>query len=247
MDRFRALMGVGIDYFQIPWYDEYRRAKVEFRGSRKPSRWREHMPKILEIILFGEERNPVVMFERVMLKVEKFWHPAPNPKAEILRKMPVSGPWHHAIVPAILLACLKNAGYPFTERHVSEAFRRGEMIPEGSCGFMGVCGSAMGLGVALSVILGATPYHGEERSIVLKYTGRALVRLAREGGPRCSKLSSYVTILYAVNVFRRLFNFKLPVPSRRELRGRCPFWVRNPTCHMEKCMFNPLSLRKIRG
>ena len=244
--RFKTLMGVDISYFQIPWYREYRATKVGFRGSKKPGRWRNHLPKVLEVILSRREKDPVVLFENVMKEIERFWHPAPNPKAPILRKMPMNGPWHHAIVPAVLIAALRNNGYPFTDEHISEAFHRGSMIPEGSCGFLGACGTAIGIGVAVSIVSGATPYHGEERSLALKHTGEMMVELAKEGGPRCSKLSSYLTILHAVRVFKEEFGYELPVPSPEELQGRCPFWTRNPTCHLVKCRFNPLTRRMAR-
>ena len=74
---------------------------------------------------------------------------------EILEKVishpsvPMHGPEHHAIVPAVIVAAVKNAGYPVPEGAVEKAIERGSKVPGGWCGFYGTCGAAIGVGVAV--------------------------------------------------------------------------------------------------
>ncbi|MBO3804208.1 MAG: hypothetical protein JTT11_10160 [Candidatus Brockarchaeota archaeon] len=63
---------------------------------------------------------------------------------DLTEKMPVHGPWHHAIIPGVLVATLRNNGYPFDYEDVKEALHRGRMVPAAACGFLGTCGCAVG-------------------------------------------------------------------------------------------------------
>ncbi len=61
---------------------------------------------------------------------------------EILEKVishpsvPMHGPEHHAIVPAVIVAAVKNAGYPVPEGAVEKAIERGSKVPGVWCGFL---------------------------------------------------------------------------------------------------------------
>ncbi|MEM3546641.1 MAG: DUF5714 domain-containing protein [Candidatus Bathyarchaeia archaeon] len=219
-----------------PRYELYRKMSAMMKGSPKPGRYVEFLPTVFNTVLAAREKDPVIMFERVIDELRGLWNLSP--------RMPVSGPWHHAIVPGVLIASLRNNGYPFTDEDVEEALKRGSLVPAAACGFLGACGAAVGLGIAVSIITKATPYHDKERSLTLKYSAEAITLVARHGGPHCCRLASYVVILHAVRVFEKEFGYKLSTPSPGGLVGRCTLWKENPVCLMERCMFNPL-VRKI--
>jgi len=219
-----------------PWYDEFRLKSSRARGSFVPGRYKVFLPTIFKVVIARREKDPIVMFENVIDELRKLWDLTPE--------MPANGPWHHTIVPGVLIAALRNNGYPFTDKHVEEALKRGAKTPAAACGFMGNCGAAVGLGIAVSIVTKATPYHDKERSLALRYTAEALNEVAKRGGPHCCRLASYVVILHAVRVFKKEFGYELPIPKPKELIGRCTLWDKNPTCHKERCMFNPLLREK---
>ena len=119
---------------------------------------------------------------------------------------PIHGPDHHALVPAIILSVYKNLGGDISDQDILTGIDRGNTIPGGACSFLGVCGAAIGVGIAFSIILNANPYKGKERQIVQKATKEVLEEVALYEAPRCcqrecwialrvaSRLSSYLTI-----------------------------------------------------
>ena len=89
----------------------------------------EFMGKVLPIIVQKEEKNPIFLFEKIIEDLRKEWIAS--------KQLPFHGPWHHGIVPAVIILALKNNDYGFTEKDVAEAFTRGSKIPAGGCGFCG--------------------------------------------------------------------------------------------------------------
>ncbi|MEM2849442.1 MAG: DUF5714 domain-containing protein [Candidatus Bathyarchaeia archaeon] len=227
------------DLKNTPRYELYRKMSAMMKGSPKPGRYVEFLPTVFNTVLAMGEKDPIIMFEKVIDELRILWNLSPS--------MPVSGPWHHTIVPGVLIASLRNNGYPFTDEDVEEALKRGSLVPAAACGFLGACGAAVGLGIAVSIITKATPYHDRERSLTLKYSAEAITLVAKHGGPHCCRLASYVVILHAVRVFEKEFGYELPTPSPRELVGRCTLWEENPVCHMERCMFNLLVRKLAKG
>ena len=109
--------------------------------------------------------DPVEILEKVMS------HPS----------VPMHGPEHHAMVPAIIVTAVKNTGYPVPEGAVEKALERGSKVPGGWCGFYGACGAAIGVGIAVSVLTGATPLTGKTRSLANEATAFALGKMV-DGG-----------------------------------------------------------------
>ncbi len=195
-----------------------------------PGPYEKRMPMIFKAVLRRTERDPVVMFERVMEDLRRRWE-----------GMPLHGPWHHAILPGVLIASLRNNGYSFTDEDVMEAMFRGHLIPAASCGFLGVCGCAVGVGIMVSMIRGSTPLHDRERADSLIHAGEAIKRIGRMGsGPlgHCCNKSALLSIIYAVNVLDK-FGYSIPHPKPKEMVGRCRIADLNERCHREKCMFYP--------
>jgi hypothetical protein len=52
--------------------------------------------------------------------------------------------------------------------------KRSSKVPGGWCGYYGACGAAVGVGIAVSALTGATPLKGQERSLALAATAFAL-------------------------------------------------------------------------
>jgi len=99
------------------------------------------------------------------------------------------GPEHHAMVPAAILAAIKNTGHPVPDGAIDLAADRGSKVPGGWCGFYGACGAAIGVGIAVSILTEATPVTGKPRSLAIEATSYALNRM-NDGYPRCCKRAS---------------------------------------------------------
>ena len=83
----------------------------------------------------------------------------------------VHGPEHHALVPAVILAALRNQGQAIPDEGIHTAIQRGKVVAGGACAFMGACGAAIGVGIAVSVLLEATPYEGRKRQLASRPPG----------------------------------------------------------------------------
>jgi hypothetical protein len=73
--------------------------------------------------------DPIAILEKVMA------HPS----------VPMHGPEHHAMVPAVIIAAVRNAGYPIPKGAIEKALERASSkVPGGWCGLYGDCGAAVG-------------------------------------------------------------------------------------------------------
>jgi hypothetical protein len=158
--------------------------------------------------------------------------------SEILEKIlshpsvPMHGPEHHAIVPAVIIAALRNAGYAVPEDAIDKALSRGSKVPGGWCGSHGVCGAAIGVGIAVSVLTKATPLTGETRALANEATMYTLNRLI-DGQPRCCKRASRMALDAAVDFLRERMGIKLE--KGETVACNCP--ERNKECIREKCRY----------
>jgi len=160
--------------------------------------------------------NPVDILETVMS------HPS----------VPMHGPEHHAMVPAIIVAAVKNAGYPVPEGAVEKALDRGEKVPGGWCGFFGACGAAIGVGIAVSVLTGATPLTGKTRALANEATAFALGQMV-DGGPRCCKRASRRALELAVE----FLDSRMGITLRTGNKIRCQYVERNRECLRQDCAY----------
>lgn len=97
---------------------------------------------------------------------------------------------------------------------------------------IGDCGAAVGVGIAVSVLTGATPLTGKARSLALAATSSALARMLDEQ-PRCCKRASRIAIEAAVDFLRNRLSITLP-QSERIL---CTYTPRNQQCAKKECPF----------
>lgn len=146
------------------------------------------------------------------------------------------GPEHHFLVPAALLAAWYNRHVnPFLkDAAIIKARRRAEELKGGICGTHGACGAAIGTGIFISLITGATPLSKEEWRLANLMTAQALEVIAKNGGPRCCKRNSFLAIKKAADYLKAHFATKLPLAEK----FICEFTIHNPECLGEECCFH---------
>jgi hypothetical protein len=169
-----------------------------------------------EVLKSTSGADPAELLEKVMS------HPA----------VPMHGPEHHAIVPAVIVAAVKNSGYPVPEGAVGKAIERGSKVPGGWCGLYGACGAAIGAGIAVSVLTEATPLTGPARSLANEATYMALRKML-DGGPRCCKRASRRAIEAAVDFLKQ----RLDISLESKTRPVCNYSERNKECILEDCEY----------
>ena len=103
----------------------------------------------------------------------------------------------------------------------------------GFCGFQGDCGAAVGVGIFISVMTGSTPLSVREWRLSYLATGRALITIAENGGPRCCKRNSFLALEEACKFVREQFDITLPVSQN----VKCDFTDLNRQCIKEKCRY----------
>ncbi|MFC1978658.1 DUF5714 domain-containing protein [Chloroflexota bacterium] len=146
--------------------------------------------------------------------------------------VPMHGPEHHAIVPAAIVAAVRNAGYSVPENAVGKAIARGAKVPGGWCGFYGDCGAAVGVGIAVSVLTEATPLTGVQRSLAMEATSYALGKLIDEQ-PRCCKRMSRKAVDAAVE----FLTDKLDISLDADRLVSCHYSYRNKECSKDECAY----------
>jgi hypothetical protein len=139
------------------------------------------------------------------------------------------GPEHHFLVPAVLLACYSiAAGRRDTlEGWLKKARDRAAQVKGGSCG------AAVGTGIFMSVISGATPLSRREWRLANLMTSSSLHDIALAGGPRCCKRNMYLAILAATSFITGHLGVAMSV--KREIA--CEFSDLNRECRREECPF----------
>jgi len=146
----------------------------------------------------------------------------------------VHGPEHHPLVPAVILAALRNQGQAIPDEGIRMAIQRGKAVPGGACAFMGACGAAIGVGIAVSILLEATPYEGRKRQLAQQATWRALERIASFEAPRCCQRDSWLALQEASRYLDEALGMTLvtgrPIAcdqmsqNKECIRDRCPLW-----------------------
>ncbi|WP_406659798.1 DUF5714 domain-containing protein [Methanolobus sp. ZRKC3] len=134
--------------------------------------------------------NPMQIAEALML------HPSIH----------MHGPEHHALIPAVLTTAYLNYVGKNDDGAIIEAIERGKKVPGGYCGLYGVCGGGTGVGITVSIILGATPLTPEPRSHAMWSTSCTLMTIADSGGARCCKKAVRISLEEGTAYISRLFD-----------------------------------------
>jgi hypothetical protein len=148
------------------------------------------------------------------------------------------GPEHHFLVPAVLLAALDNQ-HSIADRgtRIQQARKRAEGVRGGSCGFCGNCGAAVGTGIFISLMTGATPLSRQEWQLSNRMTAESLLAVAEYGGPRCCKRDTFLALQSAQTFLQKQFGVTLEMQApihcafssvnKECLKTGCPFYGEN--------------------
>jgi hypothetical protein len=181
---------------------------------------RQALDVLRDVLSSTISTNPGDILEKVMS------HPS----------VPMHGPEHHAMIPAIIVAAVKNAGYPVPDGAIEKALERGAKVPGGWCGFYGVCGAAIGVGTAISVLTEATPLTGKTRALANEATAFAMNSMI-DGGPRCCKRASRRALESAVEFLDKRMGITLS--STKKIT--CQYVRRNRECIHDDCTYFSLN------
>ena len=145
------------------------------------------------------------------------------------------GPEHHFLVPAALLAAWYNRhrNTLLKDAALIKARRRAEDVKGGFCGSHGACGAAIGTGIFVSLITGATSLAKEEWRLANLMSAESLKIIAENCGPRCCKRDSFLAISAAVTFLKTHFGTDMPI----EEGITCEFAILNPECLGVECSF----------
>jgi hypothetical protein len=145
--------------------------------------------------------------------------------------IPVHGPEHHALVPGIILAVYHNLGGNISEDLIEAGISRGSSIAGGFCGFMGVCGAAVGVGIAFSILLDANPVKPTERQRVQGATQAVLKEIAALDAARCCQRDCWIALVKAAELSETL----LPIALKADHRLVCGQQHLNRECLGKSC------------
>jgi hypothetical protein len=85
------------------------------------------------------------------------------------------------------------------------------------------------------VILGATPLSEKKWQLSNLMTSKSLFSVAMNGGPRCCKRDTFLSIQEAVSFVSQKLNVKIPISGNIE----CQFYYRNKQCLKSDCNYYP--------
>lgn len=148
--------------------------------------------------------------------------------------IPLHGPEHHLMVPGIILATYRNLGGQVPRTMLQTALRRGKTVPGGYCAYTGGCGAALGVGIAFSLILRASPVKARERQQVQQVIQAVIQAQARFAAARCCQRDSWLALKTAAALSKTYLSISLPADAplrcqqvhlNQECLGQsCPLW-----------------------
>ena len=178
---------------------------------------------VVALCLAETSRNPIEILEKLMSQPD----------------CPMHGPTHHVLVGAALLTaynnCLPDSAKLDMEEALSEMRERGEQVPGGACGYMGACGASISTGIFMSIVTRNTPFSTDTWRLCNLCTARALEQVALNGGPRCCKRDSYLSVLTAIDFVKEHLGVEMEKPEVKCSRSRI-----NNQCIGKKCPFSPI-------
>lgn len=177
-----------------------------------------HVDDVISICLAEKSKDPIAVLEHLMS--QEF--------------CPMHGPLHHVLVGASLLTAYHNAGGQVDlESALPTLIRRGMDIPGGACGRWGACGASLSAGIFMSIITDNSPFATESWHLSNLLTAKALEQVANNGGPRCCKRDSYLSILTTVDFVKEHMGVEMEKAVVRCTRSQI-----NEQCIGQKCPFS---------
>lgn len=177
---------------------------------------------VVALCLADTSRNPIEILEKLMSQPD----------------CPMHGPTHHVLVGAALLTaynnCLPDSNKLNLEEALAEMRERGKQVPGGACGYLGACGASISTGIFLSIVTRNTPFSTDTWRLCNLCTARALEQVALNGGPRCCKRDSYLSVLTAIDFVKENLGVEMVKPEVHCTRSQI-----NEQCIGKKCPFSP--------
>jgi hypothetical protein len=178
---------------------------------------------IIAMCLVETSKDPIIILEKMMSK--SFCH--------------MHGPEHHVLVGTALITAYNNAVDNDAMKLdlttcLPEIVSRGQQIPGGACGYMGACGAAISSGIFLSIVTHNTPLSTDSWRLCNLLTSHALEQVALNGGPRCCKRDSYLSILTTIDFVKE--NLGVEMEKTEIICSRSKI---NNQCIGNKCPFSP--------
>ena len=100
---------------------------------------------------------------------------------------------------------------------------------------MGDCGAAVGTGIFISLVTGATPLSHREWQQANLVVAKSLETIAMHGGPRCCKRNTFLAIQGAVAFAKAQLGVTIPLSPT----VTCQFYGMNKECRTRDCPFYP--------
>lgn len=150
--------------------------------------------------------------------------------------LPMLGCEHALIAAGALLVGLRNSGQlPVTDAILQEAMQRTQRQAIGGyCGLTGICGVAVGVGAAFSVLLSAACPKDKETRLTMEVVSRVVHAIAQLTGPCCCKAFVRIALKVAEAACDEIWGINFsPIPE--------PVCVHNQVhphgCREEKCPY----------
>ncbi|MDL2292850.1 DUF5714 domain-containing protein [Acholeplasma sp. OttesenSCG-928-E16] len=174
--------------------------------------------KIYDICLKSKETNPISLFNLIIS----------------IEGIPMHGPIHHFIIPAVFLTCYNNL---YSDNNLKEklniASKRAMIVPGGFCANYGACGAGLGVGIFVSIITDNNPLKQKSWSQTIISNAKCQTIIAKNGGPRCCKRNGYLAILAGIQFAKEEFNLDFSTTDNIE----CFKSQENTSCKKEACLF----------
>lgn len=164
--------------------------------------------------------------------------------------IPMHGPEHHAMLPGIILATARNSGLKVSNGDILTGIERGSKVPGGSCGYMGNCGAATGVGIAFAVLCEATPLTPDGRQKAQSATAQILTKIAKTKAGRCCQRESYIALCEVAKLSEQLTAVKLKADdslacsqyddNRECIRKQCLLWEARDRQHASMVLPIPM-------
>lgn len=178
------------------------------------------LDSVVVLCLAETSKSPIEILEHLMS--QSFCH--------------MHGPEHHVLVGAALLTAYKNAGGEVDlPAALPEMVSRGKQVPGGACGYWGACGAALSTGMFVAIVTQNTPLSTDTWHLSNLMTAKALEQVANNGGPRCCKRDSYLSVLTAIDFAEEHLGVKMEKP-----KVVCSRSQNNNQCIGKKCPFSPI-------
>lgn len=158
-----------------------------------------------------------------------------------LSDVAMHGPEHHLLLPAALLTAYAKEK-KLEDRLLSmleEANKRSLDVPGGACGYWGICGAAIGTGIYTSIVTQSNPLASQAWGQSGQVTAKAANAVSAEGGPRCCKRDSFLSLIEAVSYSKT--NLDSNFEAIQQIR--CEFYPNNKTCKLRACPFFPTNVK----